>query len=154
LIAKPYLLERCAGMDFIEYPIGVGANVSARRGVGVLRCFRSPSFSDILEAIWDSDIGIVQDPPSKIRSVNEYACVNEALSATDEMAIPERNRPEKTAREAISPAVPAGSMAPSPPSAESQIRPLLQYACALNYNARALGKYRCWIGISMLLEIA
>jgi hypothetical protein len=64
------------------------------------------------------------------------------------------NRPEKTAREAISPAVPAGSMAPSPPSAESQIRPLLQYACALNYNARALGKYRCWIGISMLLEIA
>jgi AraC-like DNA-binding protein len=43
-------------MNFVEYPIGVHANVSAREGVGILRCFRSSSLSDILEAIWDCDI--------------------------------------------------------------------------------------------------
>lgn len=43
-------------MNFVEYPIGVGANVSAHEGVGILRCFRSPSLSDVLEAIWECDI--------------------------------------------------------------------------------------------------
>ncbi|WP_081851076.1 AraC family transcriptional regulator [Bradyrhizobium sp. URHD0069] len=43
-------------MNFVEYPIGVHANVSAHEGVGILRCFRSASLSDILEAIWDCDI--------------------------------------------------------------------------------------------------
>jgi AraC-like DNA-binding protein len=46
----------CAGMNFVEYPIGVRANASAREGGGTLRCFRSPSLSDIVEAIWDCDI--------------------------------------------------------------------------------------------------
>jgi AraC-like DNA-binding protein len=43
-------------MNFVEYPIGVHANASAHEGVGILRCFRSSSLSDILEAIWDCDI--------------------------------------------------------------------------------------------------
>lgn len=43
-------------MKFIEYPIGIRANASAPQGSGVLRCFRSPLLSDIIEAIWDCDI--------------------------------------------------------------------------------------------------
>jgi AraC-like DNA-binding protein len=43
-------------MNFVEYPVGVHENASAREGVGTLRCFRSPSLSDIIEAIWDCDI--------------------------------------------------------------------------------------------------
>jgi AraC-like DNA-binding protein len=43
-------------MNFVEYPIGAHADVSAHEGVGILRCFRSSSLSDILEAIWDCDI--------------------------------------------------------------------------------------------------
>src|ERR1700754_2728570 len=43
-------------MNFIEYPIGVGADASAHEGVGILRRFHSPSLSDIFEAIWDCDI--------------------------------------------------------------------------------------------------
>jgi AraC-like DNA-binding protein len=55
LVAKPYLLECFAGMNFVEYPIGVRTSTAAQ-GVGILRCFRSPGLSDIVEAIWDCDI--------------------------------------------------------------------------------------------------
>jgi AraC-like DNA-binding protein len=48
--------EKRAGMNFVEYPIGAAANVSAHEGGAVLRCFRSPLLSDALEAIWDCDI--------------------------------------------------------------------------------------------------
>ncbi|WP_083841317.1 helix-turn-helix domain-containing protein [Bradyrhizobium sp. STM 3843] len=44
-------------MNFVEYPIDVGAKASAEEETGILRCFRSPPpLSDILEAIWDCDI--------------------------------------------------------------------------------------------------
>lgn len=43
-------------MTFIEYPIGIAADSPAHRGAGILRCFRSPVLSDIVEAIWDCDI--------------------------------------------------------------------------------------------------
>ena len=43
-------------MKFVEYPIGNSANASAYEGAGILRCFRSPLLSDIVEAIWDCDI--------------------------------------------------------------------------------------------------
>jgi AraC-like DNA-binding protein len=43
-------------MNFVEYPIRAGAGAPAHEGAGILRCFRSPSFSDVLEAIWDCDI--------------------------------------------------------------------------------------------------
>jgi len=43
-------------MNLVEYPIGVGANASGHGGVGTLRCFRSPSLSDVVEAIWECDI--------------------------------------------------------------------------------------------------
>ncbi|MGY4458525.1 helix-turn-helix domain-containing protein [Bradyrhizobium sp. LB13.1] len=46
-------------MNFVEYPIGAGATASAHRGdrgVGTLKCFRSPSLSDVVEAIWECDI--------------------------------------------------------------------------------------------------
>lgn len=43
-------------MKFIEYSIGIRANASAHQGAGILRCFRSPLLSDIVEAIWDCDI--------------------------------------------------------------------------------------------------
>lgn len=43
-------------MSLVEYTIGVGASDSAHEGFGILRCFRSPSLSDIVEAIWDCDI--------------------------------------------------------------------------------------------------
>ena len=49
-------VEGCAGMNFVEYTIGVHEDASSREGVGTLRCFRSPSLSDIIEAIWDCDI--------------------------------------------------------------------------------------------------
>ncbi len=42
-------------MNFVEYPIGVRADTSTR-DIGILRCFRSPSLSDTIEAIWDCDI--------------------------------------------------------------------------------------------------
>jgi AraC-like DNA-binding protein len=42
-------------MTFVEYPIGIAANPPAHQG-GILRCFRSPVLSDIVEAIWDCDI--------------------------------------------------------------------------------------------------
>ena len=48
--------QKHAGMNFVEYAIGAGANASAHEGVGILRCFRSPLLSDTLEAIWDCDI--------------------------------------------------------------------------------------------------
>jgi len=43
-------------MNFVEYPIGDGTNVSARAGTGALRCFRSPLLAGIVDAIWDCDI--------------------------------------------------------------------------------------------------
>jgi AraC-like DNA-binding protein len=43
-------------MKLVEYPIGITANASTHQGAGVLRCFRSPLLSDIVEAIWDCDI--------------------------------------------------------------------------------------------------
>lgn len=43
-------------MKFVEYPIGIPANAPAYQGAGILRCFRSPLLSDIIEAIWDCDI--------------------------------------------------------------------------------------------------
>jgi AraC-like DNA-binding protein len=43
-------------MNFVEYQIGVGANAPAHEGVGILRCYRSPSLSDVIEAIWECDI--------------------------------------------------------------------------------------------------
>lgn len=44
-------------MNFVEYPIGVGENASAKEEAGVLRYFRSPPpLSDIVDAIWDCDI--------------------------------------------------------------------------------------------------
>ena len=43
-------------MTFVEYPLGIATNPSARQGTGILRCFRSPLLSDIVEAIWDCDI--------------------------------------------------------------------------------------------------
>jgi AraC-like DNA-binding protein len=43
-------------MNLVECPIGVLPTASAREGVGILRCFRSCSLSDILEGIWDFDI--------------------------------------------------------------------------------------------------
>jgi hypothetical protein len=46
--------HRCGGMNCVEYPIGTLGNALAR--VGTLKCFRSDSLSDIVEAIWDCDI--------------------------------------------------------------------------------------------------
>ena len=43
-------------MTFVEYPLGIATNASAHQGTGILRCFRSPLLSDIVEAIWDCDI--------------------------------------------------------------------------------------------------
>lgn len=43
-------------MYFVEHPIGVHANAADGQGVGTLRCFRSPSLSDVVEAIWDCDV--------------------------------------------------------------------------------------------------
>ena len=43
-------------MKFVEYPIDISANASVCEGAGILRCFRSPLLSDIIEAIWDCDI--------------------------------------------------------------------------------------------------
>lgn len=43
-------------MDFVEYTIGVGASASPHEGFGILRCFRSPPLSEIVDAIWDCDI--------------------------------------------------------------------------------------------------
>jgi AraC-like DNA-binding protein len=45
-----------AGMNFVEYPIGICAGVPAGEGLGTLRCFRSRLLSDVVEAIWDCDI--------------------------------------------------------------------------------------------------
>jgi AraC-like DNA-binding protein len=43
-------------MKFVEYPIRIPANASAHQAAGILRCFRSPLLSDVVEAIWDCDI--------------------------------------------------------------------------------------------------
>ena len=43
-------------MTSVEYPLGIATNPSAHQGTGILRCFRSPLLSDIVEAIWDCDI--------------------------------------------------------------------------------------------------
>ena len=43
-------------MTFVEYPICIAANPPTHQGVGILRCFRAPVLSDIVEAIWDCDI--------------------------------------------------------------------------------------------------
>ena len=42
-------------MYFVERPI-VHADAAAGESVGTLRCFRSPSLSDVVEAIWDCDV--------------------------------------------------------------------------------------------------
>jgi AraC-like DNA-binding protein len=43
-------------MKFVEYPIRNPAIASAHRAAGILRCFRTPLLSDVVEAIWDCDI--------------------------------------------------------------------------------------------------
>jgi hypothetical protein len=43
-------------MKVVEYPIRFPANASAHQAAGILRCFRSPLLSDVVEAIWDCDI--------------------------------------------------------------------------------------------------
>jgi AraC-like DNA-binding protein len=55
-LVKAILTHAVGTMNFVEYPIGAGANASKHDGFGILRCFRSPSFSDVIEAIWDCDI--------------------------------------------------------------------------------------------------
>ena len=43
-------------MNFVEFPIGLRSSAPAHERSGILRCFRSPSLSDVIEAIWDCDI--------------------------------------------------------------------------------------------------